>query len=75
MKTAVQIECIGDYALFLGLNNSVCLPTTAGCKRLQRYLVGDEMGVFRLDDGEKEAHYAGRYSMALFSTAIWITPW
>lgn len=42
---------------------------------LQRYLVGDEMGVFRLDDGKKEAHYAGRYSMALFSTAIWITPW
>lgn len=39
---------------------------------LQRYLVGDEMGVFRLDDGKKEAHYAGRYSMALFSTAIWI---
>lgn len=38
-KTDVQIESIGDYALFMGLDNSVCLPTTAGCKRCKRNCV------------------------------------
>lgn len=35
-KKAVEVKSIGDYALFLGMNDPICLPTTFNSKIFKR---------------------------------------
>lgn len=74
-KKVVEVKSIGDYALFLGMSNSISLPAALDSKHIFKrnciYFtddrhqmidvgeieVGEDMGVFNLEDGSLTTHY------------------
>ncbi|KAK2983549.1 hypothetical protein RJ640_023083 [Escallonia rubra] len=88
--TWVQIESIGDQALFLGDNHAVCVSTSefSGCKPNSIYYTehyfdefgyvpcgtDDDNGVFDLGNRRLELHYVPDPSHKPLLPAIWIVP-
>ncbi|KAK2983547.1 hypothetical protein RJ640_023081 [Escallonia rubra] len=88
--TWVQIESIGDQALFLGDNHAVCVSTSefSGCKPNSIYYTehyfdelgyvpcgtDDDNGVFDLGNRSLELHYVPDPSHKPLLPAIWIVP-
>ncbi|KAL7003459.1 hypothetical protein U1Q18_004613 [Sarracenia purpurea var. burkii] len=89
--TWIQIHSLGDQALFLGDNHSVCVSTLEfprcqpNCIYYSDYVptgsppyagdrLGDDSGVFNLEDGSFQSHYASNPSENHMLPPIWFVP-
>lgn len=68
-KALVIMPCSRDWTILYACQQRQVTKDARGIAYITQW---SSWWFAKIFGGKKEAHYAGRYSMALFSTAIWI---